>query len=95
MERDHAPRRKPIPPIVPPSIPAANPGETLNYQTPPLKRKPWPRRAWNWTRYHLEDRVGTAFTWVIFVILVLIVLRPVTTLRLFLYFFGGGRDGMP
>ena len=67
MERDPAPRRKPIPPIVPPSIPAAKPGETLDYQTPPPRRSAF-RRAYVQIRYKYGSALNIAAVVLVFII---------------------------
>ena len=85
--------RKPVTSRLPPIVTAPPPGSTLNYAAPVRPRKPWPRRAWNWVRYHLEDRVGNAIMWtvgsVVVGLIAFVIYRPVTTARLLLHFFGG------
>ena len=69
-----------------------HPGATLSYASPGRPRRPWPRRAWNWARYHLGDRLGNVIMWCVGVPIIglgaFVLLRPITTMRLLLYFFG-------
>ena len=62
----------------------------LNYATPPRPRKSWPRRAYNWVRYHLEDRVGNAIMCIFAPLVVFAMVRPFTTFRFLLYLFSRG-----
>ena len=77
---------------MPPAFVPPPAGATLSYASPARPRKPWPRRALNWMRYHLEDRVGNAIMWIVGVpilgVFVFVIFRPRSTLRLLLYFFG-------
>ena len=92
LHQPSQPQRKPTTRGIPPTFVPPPPGATLNYATPAPPRKPWHKRARNWVRYHLEDRVGNAIMWVVGVpiigLLAFIMVRPITTMRLLLHFFG-------
>jgi len=68
----------------------------LPYEPPPRPRKSLPRRAWNWVRYHVEDRVGNAIMFCIGVIgmmLFILLTRPgFLALLIRLLHGGGGSD---
>ena len=80
--------RKSVSPRLPPTFVPPAAGATLNYATPGRPRKRWPRRLWNWVRYHVEDRVGNAIMWIFAPLVIFVLVRPFTTLRILLFLFG-------
>ena len=66
--------------IVPPPAQSPVPGRIIGYAQPqPRARKSLPRRAWNWVRYHVEDRAGNAIMFTLAVLgmsLLFLVTRP-------------------
>ena len=77
--------------FVPPPPPPRDP--IISYsQPPPRPRKSLPRRAWNWIRYHIEDRMGNAIMFCIAVIgmtLLILLTRP-SVLRVILELLHSG-----
>jgi hypothetical protein len=65
---------------VPPQPPLPPSGGVINYaRHDPRPRKSLPRRAWNWVRYHVEDRAGNAIMFTLVVIgmsLLFLITRP-------------------